>query len=258
MIQTLQRNRYQLGMALLIALVALTVLTLASTGGLAQDDNETETNQTENETHRLVVETENESVAYTITASSPVTLEENEEADAIQDDRTANGRVGGTPWDNETDDTRDVILYKGKIESFQYTGEDIVTTLDGEEIDPDEIGGEDPEPVTDENATETPNATDSNGTINAQPNETENNSTPVVNESKTDDENTTENATEETTDADRQEENSTSKADDQPSVNKTEAPSGDGGSFQTFLIGLAAGVVGIVAVVASVVIVIRQ
>lgn len=277
--QRRQQTRDRIGAAVVLAFVALTILALVTGGGLAQEDNattnetETETAETENgETHTLAVETEGEPVSYTVTASSPVTLEENEEDDTIQDDRSANGRVGGTPWDNdsEANDTRDVILYKGEIESFQYSGEDIVTYIDGEAVDPDEIS-ENPEPVTAENASETPNETDSNGTINnSSANVSENESSPIVNTSdenetasnETDGSDSTD-STDDTNDTgdignagDSNETEDNSSGMDNRSMNES-ASVVEERDFGTFLKGLAIGLVGIGILVASVVIIVR-
>lgn len=84
--------------------------------------------------HTVVIETTDEPVQYTISASGSVSGDSGE-SDTVQG-QTLNGRVGGVPWDNTTNDTEDTIRYTGYIETFQHRGDDLQLRLDGQQISP--------------------------------------------------------------------------------------------------------------------------
>lgn len=87
--------------------------------------------------HTLIIETPGEPIQYTLSASGSISGESGEN-DAVQG-KTLSGRVGGVPWNNTTDDTKDTITYTGHIETFQYRGDDPQLQLDGQGITSDTL-----------------------------------------------------------------------------------------------------------------------
>lgn len=93
-----------------------------------------QTTQKQPAQHTLVIKTTGNPVQYTLSVSGRIRGDPNE-TDSVQGN-TLNGRVGGVPWKNRTNDTKDTIRYSGYIETFQHRGNDIQLLLDGTQIAP--------------------------------------------------------------------------------------------------------------------------
>lgn len=115
-----------------VSVVALSGAVAAVAGPSTVDQTAPPQNASDERT--LVIETTGEPVQYTLSASGSVSGDPGE-SDTVQG-RTLNGRVGGVPWNNTTNDTEDTVTYTGYIETFQYRGDDLQLRLEGQQISP--------------------------------------------------------------------------------------------------------------------------
>lgn len=116
-----------------VGVVALSGVSVAVVGPSTTVD-QTTPPQNASDEHTLVIETTGEPVQYTLSASGSVSGDAGE-SDTIQG-KTLNGRVGGVPWNNTTNDTKDTVTYTGYIETFQHRGNDPQLRLEGQQISP--------------------------------------------------------------------------------------------------------------------------
>lgn len=115
------------------------------------------TTDSPSKTHTLVITlTEpNGSVGYTVTVSGTVSINGTESGDSIAG-QSANGRLGGLPWEKKRSDRKDVIRFTGELRDFEYDGEGkIRITLDGKRIDPAKLVGTPPPPPSTATSTTT-------------------------------------------------------------------------------------------------------
>lgn len=112
----------------LVALMLVTTIVLGAPALATQSE----------ETHTLVIEQIDGSVSYTVTVSGSITLYSTESGDAVSGD-TVTGRVGGYPWSETANDSRDVIQFAGELQNFEYSGGEVRLILDGKEIDPNSL-----------------------------------------------------------------------------------------------------------------------
>lgn len=121
-----------------LALLTLAVLGLSvvAVGSAAPPADQANTSSAQSEkTHTLVIKkTTGKPVRYAITASKGITGE-TAENDTIQG-KSLSGRVGPYPWQNKSNDTKDVINYIGHIQSFQIQGGDAQVLLNGQRVQP--------------------------------------------------------------------------------------------------------------------------
>jgi hypothetical protein len=119
--------------------VLLSLLCLASAGGSVlgtPTPTQTATPTEGAPTHTLVITAQTGSGgSYTVTASTELQLKHGEQRDYQLRGPRVSGTVG------ERGDSRDVIRYRGHIESFQADGS-IRVTLDGRQIAPRVLGGQ--------------------------------------------------------------------------------------------------------------------
>jgi hypothetical protein len=85
--------------------------------------------------HTLVIIQQNGSVGYTVTVSGTLSLQHRESGDSIAG-QTATGQVGGFPWQETSNDSRDVIHFTGELQDFEYNAGQLRVMLDGKRIDP--------------------------------------------------------------------------------------------------------------------------
>jgi hypothetical protein len=96
--------------------------------------------QKQSQRHTLVIIHVSGSPSWSITASGSIQLDTNttENTDSIGG-KTADGSVGGLPWEN-TSDPRDVIYYTGEVLQFDLGGTgDARVILDGERVNPQSL-----------------------------------------------------------------------------------------------------------------------
>lgn len=119
---------------MLFVVVSLVALTGVSGAVGPTTVDQTTPPQNTSDEHTVVIETTGEPVQYTISTSGSVSGDSGE-SDTVQG-QTLNGRVGGVPWDNTTNDTEDTVRYTGYIETFQHRGDDLQLRLDGQQVSP--------------------------------------------------------------------------------------------------------------------------
>lgn len=85
-------------------------------------------------TNTLVVKTVDKPVTYVVHASQKL-KGENTNGKIIQGTRLT-GNLGGAPWENSSNDTKDTVTYQGYIETFQHRGNDIRLFLNGQRVSP--------------------------------------------------------------------------------------------------------------------------
>jgi hypothetical protein len=93
--------------------------------------------QKQSQRHKLVITHVSGSPSWSITASGSIQLDTKttENTDSISG-KTADGSVGGLPWEN-TSDPRDVIYYTGEVLQFDLGGTgNARIKLDGKRVDP--------------------------------------------------------------------------------------------------------------------------
>lgn len=122
---------YTRSLLLVVGVVALFGLAIAPASPTVD---QTSPPQNTSEEHTLVIETTGEPIQYTLSASGSVSGDSGEN-DAVQG-KTLSGRVGGVPWNNTSNDTKDTITYTGYIETFQHRGDNVQLQLDEQEISP--------------------------------------------------------------------------------------------------------------------------
>jgi hypothetical protein len=115
--------------------IFLSLLCLASGASVVGTPTPSATPTTGASTHTLVITAQNGSGSYTVTASSQLHLKRGEQTDYQLGGPRVSGTVG------ERGDAKDVIQYRGHIESFQADGS-IRVTLDGHQIAPRVLGGQ--------------------------------------------------------------------------------------------------------------------
>jgi hypothetical protein len=116
--------------------IFLSLLCLASGASVVGTPTPSATPPTGAPTHTLVITAQNGSGgSYTVTASSQLHLKRGEQTDYQLSGPRVSGTVG------ERGDSRDMIRFRGHIESFQADGS-IHITLDGEQIAPRVLGGQ--------------------------------------------------------------------------------------------------------------------
>lgn len=118
-------------------LLVVVLVTLGSVGAaLGPGAVATAPNSTQSpQTHTLVISSTGQPTSYTLTVSGSLTAETTEAVDSVQG-RSVTGRVGGVPWQDTSNDTRDVIQFTGRITDFQSHGSGLRLRLDGKRIKP--------------------------------------------------------------------------------------------------------------------------
>jgi hypothetical protein len=115
--------------------VFLSLLCIASGASVLGTPTPSATPTTGAPTHTLVITAPNGSGgSYTVTSSNTLQLKRGEQRDYHLRGPRISGTVGGS-------DARDVVRYRGHIESFQADGS-IQVTLDGHQIPPAVLGGQ--------------------------------------------------------------------------------------------------------------------
>jgi hypothetical protein len=116
-----------IGLVLLVGLVGPITMSTAA----AQS-------QTQSQRHKLVIIHVSGSPSWSITASGSIQLDTKttENTDSIGG-KTADGSVGGLPWEANTSDPRDVIYYTGEVLQFDLGGTGTARVkLDGKRVNP--------------------------------------------------------------------------------------------------------------------------
>lgn len=102
---------------LLLVVLILSVGSVSGAGG--SGDTVAATNGTNSsKTHKLVITTSGKPASYSFAVSGRLNAKTTEPIDSVQG-QGVSGRVGGVPWKNSTNDTKDVIHFTGEITDFQ-------------------------------------------------------------------------------------------------------------------------------------------
>jgi hypothetical protein len=136
--------RYATAFVLCLVLVS-TVAAPIITATAASQHQRHEQNQThvqkQSQRHTLVIIHVSGSPSWSITASGSIQLDTTttENTDSIGG-KTADGSVGGLPWEDNASDPRDVIYYTGELLQFDLGGTGTARiTLDGKRVNPQSL-----------------------------------------------------------------------------------------------------------------------
>lgn len=127
-------HRSHVALLLLVVVLTLGSVSAAGPGDAAAATNSTQTTQ---QTHTLVIMSNGQSGSYTLSVSGQLTVNTSEPVDSVQG-QSMSGRVGEIPWDNTFTDKKDTIHFTGRITDYQAQ-DGLRLRIDGKRVSPKQL-----------------------------------------------------------------------------------------------------------------------